>query len=92
MGASIDPQQPGPTAGARVFAALAALFWAVLFFGILDLSVVPSGDVRFYEHYLLETGWGLLFTFLVPLPLLAWAVRPQRWNGPQVPWSRPPCS
>jgi hypothetical protein len=70
--------------GARVGAVIVALLWATVFFGIIDLSVVPDNDRRFYAHYLLETGWGLLFTFLVPLPLLSWAVRPQVWNGPQV--------
>ena len=73
-----------PSSGARVGAAFVALLWATMFFGIIDLSVVPDNDVRFYEYYVVETGWGLLFTFLVPLPLLAWAVRPQGWNGPQV--------
>jgi hypothetical protein len=61
-----------------------ALVWALPFFGIIDLSVVPSGDREFYPFYLLETGWGLLFTILIPVPLVAWAVRPQPWNGPQV--------
>ena len=70
--------------GARVGAAVVALIWAFMFFGIIDLSVVLDQDVEFYDFYLLATGWGLLFTFLVPLPLLFWAVRPQGWNGPQV--------
>jgi len=68
----------------RVAAVLVGLFWATVFFGIIDLSVVPDNDVESYEHYLLATGWGLLFTFLVPLPLLSWAARPQGWNGPQL--------
>ena len=32
----------------------------------------------------LETSWGLLYTCLIPMPLLAWAVRPVGWVGPQV--------
>ena len=55
-----------------------------VFFGVIDLSVVPDKNLQFYDHYLLETGWGLLFTFLVPLPLLTWAARPQGWTGPQI--------
>lgn len=81
------PAKSGSTdtgTGARVGAVVVALLWATVFFGIVDLSVVPDNDLGFYDHYLLETGWGLLFTFLVPLPLLFWAVRPHAWNGPQV--------
>lgn len=84
MGVTAAPEHANVAAGARVGALLVALFWATVFFGIIDLSVVPDNDVGFYEHYLLATGWGLLFTFLIPLPLLSWAVRPQGWNGPQV--------
>jgi hypothetical protein len=84
MAVTVDPERPDRGVGARLGAVLVALFWATLFFGIIDLSVVPDHDLEFYEHYLLETGWGLLFTVLVPLPLLSWAVRPQGWNGPQL--------
>jgi hypothetical protein len=65
----------------RVFAGLAAALLAIAFYGIVDLSVVPSQDERFARDYLLETGWGLLFTFVVPGPLLIWAFRPQ-WRVP----------
>jgi hypothetical protein len=30
------------------------------------------------------TSWGLLYAVLVPVPLIAWAVRPAGWVGPQV--------
>lgn len=63
----------------RTLATVAALFWGVLFFGLVDLLVVPLQDQQFYLHYLLETGWGLLFTMLVMVPLLAWAAQP-RWR------------
>jgi len=63
---------------ARVVALVAALFWGVLFFGIIDLLVVPEQDEQFFRFYLLETGWGLLYTMLVMLPLLLWAARPRR--------------
>lgn len=61
---------------ARVLAAVSAVGWAVLFFGLVDLMVVPIQDDRFYDAYLLETGWGLLFTVLVATPLLVVVVRP----------------
>jgi len=82
MNAMVDPR--GGRLGRRIAAAVLALLWATIFFGIIDLTVVIVQNLDFFEHYLLETGWGLLFTFLVPLPLLAWAVRPQNWNGVQV--------
>ncbi len=34
-------------------------------------------DERFYEAYLLETGWGLLYTVLVAVPLVTLAVGPR---------------
>jgi hypothetical protein len=66
-----------------------ALWWAVPFFGIIDLlvGIVPS---EFPDEYdwtptlVISTSWGLLFTVLVPVPLIAWAVRPAGWVGPQV--------
>jgi hypothetical protein len=48
-----------------------------LFFGIIDLLVLVGQDDRFFAHYLLETGWGLLYTALVMVPLLLWAVDPR---------------
>jgi hypothetical protein len=62
----------------RLVAVGAALFWGVLFFGIIDLTVVLDQDERFFQHYLLETGWGLLYTFLVMVPLLLWALYPPK--------------
>lgn len=50
----------------------------VLFFGIIDLTVAIDQDERFLEHYLLETGWGLLYTVLVMVPLLLWGVHPRQ--------------
>ena len=49
------------------------------FYGILDLAFgVEPGD-EFYESHLLETGWGLTFTFLVAAPFFALAARPGRF-------------
>jgi hypothetical protein len=62
---------------ARLVAVLAAVFWGLLFFGLIDLAVVPIQDERFYEHYLLETGWGLLYAVLVACPFVALAVHPR---------------
>jgi len=62
---------------ARAVAVVAALFWGVLFFGMIDLATVLLQDERFAEHYLLEAGWGLLYTGLVMVPLLVWAVLPR---------------
>lgn len=67
----------GPALGARIVAALAALAWGFFFFGLIDLAVVILQDEQFYEMYLLETGWGLLYTVLVAVPLVAFALRPR---------------
>ncbi len=61
----------------RIAAVALALFWGMLFFGLIDLVVVPLQDHRFYDFYLLETGWGLLYTVLVAVPLVAFAFRPR---------------
>ena len=61
---------------ARTVAAAAAVFWAVPFFGLMDLLVVVLDDDRFAEAYLLETGWGLLYLVLVAVPFGALARRP----------------
>lgn len=65
-----------PLRAARVVAALATLGWGFFFFGIIDLLVVVIQDERFHDAYLLETGWGLLYTVLVSVPLIALAIRP----------------
>lgn len=66
---------------ARTLAVVTALFWAVPFFGLVDLAVPILETPGFYEAYLLETGWGVLYTFLVAMPLLVLAVAP-RWMLP----------
>ena len=58
-------------------AALAAVVWGFFFFGLIDLAVVIVQDEQFYEMYLLDTGWGLLYTVLVAVPLVAFALRPR---------------
>ncbi|MDT0167780.1 hypothetical protein [Pseudarthrobacter sp. BRE9] len=56
----------------------AGLFVLVLFFALVDLSVPLFFQSRpeFYEGYLLETGWGVLFTFFVGIPLCVLGCRP----------------
>jgi hypothetical protein len=72
--------------GSRVGAGVVALMWAVGFFGIIDflVAIVPSEFPEFIPFVVVETSWGLLYTFLLPMPLIAWAVWPAGWVGPQV--------
>lgn len=55
---------------------VAAVFWGFLWFGLIDLLVVVQQDERFREHYLFESGWGLLYLVLVAVPLVCLARRP----------------
>lgn len=73
-------------AGSRVGAAAVAFMWAVFFFGIIDFmgGIIPAESPDLMEFVVVGTSWGLLYTFLIPIPLIAWAVRPARWVGPQV--------
>jgi hypothetical protein len=60
----------------RIGAAASALFWAVFFYGLIDLAVLA--DPRdFLPVVALEAGWGVLFTFFVAGPLVVVAWRPQ---------------
>src|SRR5262245_37786502 len=75
----------GRAVGARAAAVAAALWWSVLFFGLIDLSVgiIPDEYPDFLDFVAVETSWGLLYTVLVPVPLIAWAIRPCQWAAPQ---------
>lgn len=66
---------------ARAVAVVGAFGWGVVFFGVTDLLVPVLSDRDFYDSYLLETGWGLLFAVFVAAPLIALAARPHR-TGP----------
>ena len=61
---------------ATITAVVAAVFWGFLWFGLIDLLVVVEQDSRFDEHYLLESGWGLLYLVLVTVPIVVLARRP----------------
>lgn len=61
---------------ARVVAGLGSVFFGALFFGLIDLTTVLINDPDWRESYLLETGWGVLFTLLVAVPFGALTVRP----------------
>lgn len=61
---------------ARALAVGSAIWWGFLFFGLIDLMTVVIQDDRFYRHYLLESGWGLLYLVLVTVPFLVLVVRP----------------
>jgi hypothetical protein len=61
---------------ARVVAVAFATFWGYLFFCLIDLMVVFDRTAGFYESYLLETEWGLLYTVMAAAPLVALAFRP----------------
>ena len=64
----------------RVIAWTTGSFWLFLFFGLVDLSVPLLFQARpeFYAGYLMETGWGVLFTFFAGLPMCFLGARP-RW-------------
>jgi hypothetical protein len=81
--------RPDGAVGSRVGAIAVALWWAVFFFGIIDLlvGIIPSRFPDEYDwttHAVVSTSWGLLYTVLVPVPLIAWAVRPAGWVAPQI--------
>ena len=57
----------------RATAALAAVFWGVFFFGLIDLLAFAQGE-EFHASMVLSTGWGLLFLVLVAAPLFVRAM------------------
>jgi hypothetical protein len=65
-----------PSRAGRIVAALLAVFWGYLFYGLIDLLVFVQGP-EFHASFHLETGWGLFFLFLVSAPLVAVAIAPR---------------
>src|SRR4051794_6944582 len=68
----------------RLGAGASALFWALLFFGLIDLSVVVSSRPDFVAYVPLEASWGALFTFFVAGALVVAAWRPDDTRAPAV--------
>jgi hypothetical protein len=62
---------------ARVVAAVGAVFWGYLFFGLQDTLTVFVEGQDFAAHYIIESGWGLLFLALVAVPLGGPVYRPR---------------
>jgi hypothetical protein len=62
---------------ARVVAALGAVWWGWLFFGVQDALTVFIEGRDFAAHYVMESGWGLLFLALVAVPLIGLVIRPR---------------
>ena len=60
-----------------MIAAVSAVLWGFLDFGIIDLATAVFRDPDFAQHYVLETGWGVLYLVLVAGPFAALAVRPR---------------
>lgn len=76
----------GTTWPVRVVAGGLAVFWGFFWFGLIDLLVVLDQDARFEEHYLFESGWGLLYLVLVATPLVVLCVRPGRRDAVEQLW------
>lgn len=73
--------------GARIWAWFAAIFWAVGFFGIIDLTMLFGVNPAFHAVMGLETSWGVLFTFIVGGAFVAIAARPrQPWPALVLLW------
>jgi hypothetical protein len=60
----------------RVVAALAAMFWGFFFFGLIDFMTPFTLGEEWTDHYLLETGWCLLYLVMVTVPLLVLVAHP----------------
>jgi hypothetical protein len=60
----------------QVIALVLGVFWGFVFFGFIDLISFAFGP-EFHQTLILGTGWGLLFLFLVGLPLLCLGIRPE---------------
>ena len=59
----------------RAVAVAAAVFWSVLFFGLIDLSTMYDPG-EFVGVVPLEVSWGVFFTFVVAGAFVSVALRP----------------
>lgn len=74
---SETPRSPAAHPAARALAALGVLVWLIGLMGIVDITVPLVPLVDFYEAYLIETSWGLLYTVLLGVPTAALVARPR---------------
>jgi hypothetical protein len=63
-------------ASASFWSDVDSFLWALVFMGLIDLAVPVEETPGFYDSYLLETGWGVLYSFLVGAAFVSLAVRP----------------
>jgi hypothetical protein len=64
------------TAGFRAVVALLGFLWAIIFFAVIDLSILFGGNDYFADVVQLEVSWGAFLTFFMVVPLFATALRP----------------
>src|SRR3954452_23079231 len=64
----------------RVAAVTLAVWWGLVFFGLVDLLAFLQGE-EFHDSILLSTGWGLLFLFLVAGPLAVLCLGRAAWSA-----------
>lgn len=76
MGESTGRPTRGELRAARAVAAVGVVVWCGIYFGVVDLLTPLEQAPGFSRVYLLEAGWGLLFTVLVSFPLLVLVFRP----------------
>lgn len=76
-------RSPYALAAAPALAALGVLIWLIGLMGIIDLTVPLFPLEDFYDAYLIETSWGLLYTVLLGVPTGVLAFRPQHGAAAQ---------
>ncbi len=76
MGEPTGRPTNGELRAARAVAAVGVFVWCGIYFGVVDLLTPIEQAPGFFRVYLLEAGWGLLFTVLVSFPLLVLIFRP----------------
>lgn len=71
-----SPRRTVRVAAARAVAVVGVLVWWIGLMGPIDLAVPIYAPPLFYDAYLIETGWGLLYTVLLGVPTIALVARP----------------
>lgn len=67
----------GRVVAARAVAVLGVLVWCIALMGPIDLAVPFLQTPGFFTAYLIETGWGLLYTVLLGLPTAVLVAQPR---------------